>query len=284
MIKGKSYLHGLVYQHGYSPNTVVTNHNPYYVKHYSFFMGKNREYIKHKNYIGCFPFHYHYSQLLLFGSSAAEEGKNDDEDDSSFFCGDPTLSLEKPAIFDNSSSILSANERKPHWTPSLSFKIVTDFTKYPENQIPPLIANKMRIKEYEYLPFTFVDSVGLTSDKYIPLNNTVKVLPLEITFEPSGIGRWQMGLQMEESFKMLHQNMGARDKESDEMRSMLTETHPTLLLVTLVVTLLHTLFDVLAFKSDIDFLEKIEKQTWFISKITSNIINLSNSCNSIFTK
>ena len=277
MIKGKSYLHGVVYQHGYSPNTRSKNHNPYYVKHYSFFMGKNREYIKTQKLhrLFSFPLPY-YSQLLLFGSSAAEEGKNDDEDDSSFFCGDPTLSLEKPAIFDNSSSILSANERKPHWTPSLSFKIVTDFTKYPENQIPPLIANKMRIKEYEYLPFTFVDSVGLTSDKYIPLNNTVKVLPLEITFEPSGIGRWQMGLQMEESFKMLHQNMGARDKESDEMRSMLTETHPTLLLVTLVVTLLHTLFDVLAFKSDIDFWRKLKSKRGLSarSQVTSLICQI----------
>ena len=97
MIKGKSYLHGVVYQHGYSPNTRSKNHNPYYVKHYSFFMGKNREYIKTQKLhrLFSFPLPY-YSQLLLFGSSAAEEGKNDDEDDSSFFCGDPTLSLEKP--------------------------------------------------------------------------------------------------------------------------------------------------------------------------------------------
>lgn len=275
IIKGKSYLHGVVYQHGYSPNTRSKNHNPFFVKHYSFFMGRKREYIPMPKLHRLFSLPKLNSLPMLLSFLGNNDGDNN-EDSMGFFCGDPTLSMEKPAIFDNSSSLLVENERIAHWTPNLSFKIVTDFTKYPENQIPPLIANKMRIKQFEYLPFTFVDNVGLTSDKYIPLNNSVEVLPLEITFEPSGIGRWQMGLQMEESFKMLHQNMGARDKESDEMRSLVTETHPTLLMVTLVVTLLHTLFDVLAFKSDIDFWRKLKSKRGLSSRsqVTSLICQI----------
>ena len=52
---------------------------------------------------------------------------------------------------------------------------------------------------------------------------------------------------------LMRSQFGAEEKDSDELRYMLTETSPTILLVTLVVSLLHTLFDVLAFKSDIQF-------------------------------
>lgn len=268
IIKGKTYLHGIVHRHGYSPNSRSKNYNPHFVKHYTFFMGRKREYAKTPKQHRIFTL----SQMDVFSIFTSTHAG----DESSFLCGDPKLSIEPPSFFENGTGLLVENERKPHWTPSLSFRIVADWTRYPENQVPALIAYKMRVNGYNYVPFTFVDSVGLTSDKYIPLNNTVTTLPLEITFEPSGVGRWQLGLQMEESFKILHQSMGARDKESDEMRSLITETHPTLLVVTLVVTLLHTLFDVLAFKSDIDFWRKLKSKRGLStrSQVTSLICQI----------
>ena len=268
IIKGKAYLHGIVYRHGYSPNSRSKNYNPHFVKHYTFFMGRKREYAKTPKQHRIFTL----SQMDVFSLFSSPNAAHQN----SYFCGDPKLSTEPPSFFENGTGLLVENERKPHWTPSLSFRIVADWTSYPENQVPPLIAYKMRVKGYHYLPFTFVDSVGLTSDKYIPLNNTVTTLPLEITFEPSGVGRWQLGLQMEESFKILHQSMGARDKESDEMRSLITETHPTLLVVTLIVTLFHTLFDVLAFKSDIDFWRKLKSKRGLStrSQVTSLICQI----------
>lgn len=39
----------------------------------------------------------------------------------------------------------------------------------------------------------------------------------------------------------------------DEMKRMFLETDPILLTVTAIVSLLHTLFEVLAFKNDINF-------------------------------
>jgi len=35
-----------------------------------------------------------------------------------------------------------------------------------------------------YRPAVFVDEIGLTSDKYVVLNETVQELPLKITFGP----------------------------------------------------------------------------------------------------
>jgi len=63
---------------------------------------------------------------------------------------------------------------------------------------------------------------------------------------------------MDNSISIMHNQMGAEAKDSDELRYMLTETHPYVLLLTLCVSLLHTLFDALAFKSDIQFWRELK--------------------------
>eukprot|EP00945_MAST-04E_sp_MAST-4E-sp1_P002618 g2618.t1 len=180
-------------------------------------------------------------------------------------CGDPKL-LVFPSVSDYVFAAGSETfhpVKKPHWTPSVSFKVVADFTDYPANQIPPLIGQVMQLvpDRRQYLPFTYVDSVGMTSKKYITLNNSVEELPLEIKFEPNAaIGRWLLGQHMEQSMKLMETNLGAQDKDVDDIREMLTETHPYLLVVTLCVTLLHSLFDVLAMKSDIEFWKNLKSK------------------------
>ena len=57
--------------------------------------------------------------------------------------------------------------------------------------------------------------------------------------------------QMTQSLEQQSQMHG--DKAVEEMRQMLTETSPWLLVVTMLVSILHTVFDVLAFKNDISF-------------------------------
>jgi hypothetical protein len=66
------------------------------------------------------------------------------------------------------------------------------------------------------------------------------------------LARWQFNAHLEETLK-IQQQMGASEKDTDDLRHMFTETEPVLLGVTMVVSLLHVLLDVLAFKSDISF-------------------------------
>lgn len=58
---------------------------------------------------------------------------------------------------------------------------------------------------------------------------------------------------MEESLAMQVQTMGSSSSQIYEMKRMLLETNPYLLGLTFAVTLLHTVFDFLAFKNDISF-------------------------------
>jgi hypothetical protein len=58
---------------------------------------------------------------------------------------------------------------------------------------------------------------------------------------------------MEQSFKM-QQNIGiANDGESDELKRVFLEGNPVLLAITMVVSMLHSVFDFLAFKNDVAF-------------------------------
>jgi hypothetical protein len=54
---------------------------------------------------------------------------------------------------------------------------------------------------------------------------------------------------MEQSFAMQVSLGAARDGDEDELKRMFVETNPYLLGLTVIVTLLHTVFDCLAFKN-----------------------------------
>ena len=51
----------------------------------------------------------------------------------------------------------------------------------------------------------------------------------------------------------MHKDYGIESGDSDEMKRMFLETDPILLSVTIIVSLLHTVFEVLAFRNDISF-------------------------------
>ena len=172
-------------------------------------------------------------------------------------CGEADAPIAPPAVLPMSA--IRDAPPSPHWKPRAAFRFVADFTRFPRDQVSQLMAPHFRLNQMkEYLPFSFADEVGLTTDKLIQLNHTVKTLPLELEISPSSLGRWQLGAMMDQSIRLMHESMGAEAKDSDEIRFMLTETHPYVLLLTLCVSLLHTLFDVLAFKSDIQFWRELK--------------------------
>ncbi|GLD94638.1 hypothetical protein PINS_up003262 [Pythium insidiosum] len=137
----------------------------------------------------------------------------------------------------------------------MAIRLVTDFTRYPYQEIPPLVFHNLRYEQvaggaYKYLPSMYLDDMGLTMEKLVPLNATVRALPLQISFEPMSYARWQVLLTMEAAFKS-QEALGFTSQDIDGMRAMIAETNPYLLAITMTVSLLHILFDWLAFKNDI---------------------------------
>ena len=84
---------------------------------------------------------------------------------------------------------------------------------------------------------------------------------------------------MTESFTMQKQ-FGSTNKEIDSVKLMLLETNPWLLGITMVVSLLHTVFDILAFKNDISYwknkksMEGMSVRSIFMNSVAQVIIFL----------
>ena len=85
------------------------------------------------------------------------------------------------------------------------------------------------------------------------VNSTVDALPLSLNFQPLSFARWQLIARMEEGLKAQQEDFGFSENDIDEVRRLIADTKTWLLAVTMLASVLHLLFEFLAFKSDVDF-------------------------------
>lgn len=141
------------------------------------------------------------------------------------------------------------------WKPSLVLHLIHDFTVFPRGQIPPTIAEVLKFDaaSNDYYPVVYPDYFWSFSEHFLRINDTLTSLPLELSYSTMGMWKWQLQSQMEASWKMQESWGASNEGESEEFRRILAETNPWLLGLTAVVSILHSLFDFLAFKNDINF-------------------------------
>ncbi|KAJ3123713.1 hypothetical protein HK098_001691 [Nowakowskiella sp. JEL0407] len=142
-----------------------------------------------------------------------------------------------------------------YWWSNLTISVVPQKEAMPQ-ALPPTMLQHLRLSQdrNHFLPFFYANEFWMLEEQLIPINDTLKSLNLTIRFQPLRFWQFQMYTQMDESFKLQGAMMGKSDV--DEFKRMLVETNPILLGVTMVVSLLHTIFDFLAFKNDIEFWRK----------------------------
>ncbi|KAI9101712.1 cleft lip and palate transmembrane protein 1-domain-containing protein [Phlyctochytrium arcticum] len=144
-----------------------------------------------------------------------------------------------------------------YWWPNVTIALVTSKDAIP-SATPPAIMKNVRIApDYlHYYPLFYVNDFWLLQDQLMPINETVKSLNISLALVPTAWWKYQMYTQFDESFKLQHSMMGVASTETDEMKRMFMETNPILLGITMVVSMLHSFFDFLAFKNDIQFWQK----------------------------
>ncbi|MCO5614446.1 hypothetical protein L7F22_068728 [Adiantum nelumboides] len=146
----------------------------------------------------------------------------------------------------------------PFWKPNMTINLVEDFTRYSRNGLPPHVADKLIIdpRTGNYFPTIFYNEFWLLRDKLVAVNESVKELDLNLELSPMGVTKWQLFLQIDQSFQ-IHRTYGSMmEGEADELKRVFLEGNPYLLGVTMFVSMLHTVFDILAFKNDIQFWNK----------------------------
>ncbi|CAE6462956.1 unnamed protein product [Rhizoctonia solani] len=139
-----------------------------------------------------------------------------------------------------------------YWHPNVTLTLISDFPHVPLTQLPPPVVEHISVhatdeKSY-YNAILFPNDFWLLKNSMNPINSTTPTLPLHVSFYPLSYMKFTVYASMTDSFD---KQPASSAGEIDELKRMLTETNPILLITTIVVSLLHGLFEILAFKNDI---------------------------------
>ncbi|KAL7419662.1 hypothetical protein Q5752_005576 [Cryptotrichosporon argae] len=152
-----------------------------------------------------------------------------------------------------------------HWSRNLTISVVSDQGTLNLGALQPTVQPYIRLAplgtgEKKYFPTLYPNDFWILRENLLssPINASTARLPLRLTYAPISNLKFNMYSAMTNSFEQAAQTQGS-GAELDEMKRMLTETNPILLVTTALVTILHTLFEFLAFSADVRHYKKLDK-------------------------
>ncbi|XP_059485713.1 putative lipid scramblase CLPTM1 [Neocloeon triangulifer] len=174
-----------------------------------------------------------------------------------------------------------------HWHPNITVNIITDFTNWVQGSVPP------PLDEYVvflpggnfYKPVVYMNDYWNMQRDYQPINDTTLELKLQVTFQPLSLLRWQLYAAQSMRNKWTSGVFGDtfaddEDVDQDSLKEALLETSPYLLGLTFAISILHSIFEILAFKNDIQFwnnrksLEGLSVRSVFFNVFQSTVVLL----------
>jgi Cleft lip and palate transmembrane protein 1 (CLPTM1) len=143
----------------------------------------------------------------------------------------------------------------PYWRPQLHVEIIPDNTMYARTALPPHIGRHLHVlpAKNSYLPISRVNDFWVLGHHLIALNETSTDIPLTVSFSLGSAMKFGFQEQMAAQWNA-QASFGMNDEgEIDMLKGILVDTNPILLITTIIVSTLHTVFDLLAFKNDVSF-------------------------------
>ncbi|VDD85786.1 unnamed protein product [Enterobius vermicularis] len=140
-----------------------------------------------------------------------------------------------------------------HWHPNLTINLVVDQTAWQKGALPSPLDEAVVFEPISntYKPIFFFNDYWNLGADFMPINGSVKELNFTLTYSPISLFKWQ--LYASQQMRGKWSQMLESDEEQDSLKQALLETSPILLGITAVVSVLHTVFEFLAFKNDIQF-------------------------------
>uniref|UniRef100_G3T144 CLPTM1 regulator of GABA type A receptor forward trafficking n=1 Tax=Loxodonta africana TaxID=9785 RepID=G3T144_LOXAF len=141
-----------------------------------------------------------------------------------------------------------------HWHPNITINIVDDHTPWVKGSVPPPLDQYVKFDAVsgDYYPIIYFNDYWNLQKDYYPINESLASLPLRVSFCPLSLWRWQ--LYAAQSTKSPWNFLGDElyeqsDEEQDSVKVALLETNPYLLALTIIVSIVHSVFEFLAFKN-----------------------------------
>lgn len=155
----------------------------------------------------------------------------------------------------SAAAAAAATAPLPYFRPTLHFQLADDRTVYKRSGMPPHIANNIHVVPARggYLPLATVNDFWQLGHELVALNDTVTVVPLHLSYSMQSSWKLVVQSQMQASWDMQSAMGTSQEDDTDMLKSIILQTNPVLLAITIIVSTLHTVFDLLAFKNDISF-------------------------------
>ncbi|CAB3368487.1 Hypothetical predicted protein [Cloeon dipterum] len=174
-----------------------------------------------------------------------------------------------------------------HWHPNMTINLITDFTNWVQGSVPPPLDEYVVFLpggKY-YKPVVYMNDYWNMQRDYQPINDTTLELKLQLTFQPLSLLRWQLYAAQSMKNKWTSGVFGdsfadEEEVDQDSLKEALLETSPYLLGLTFAVSILHSIFEILAFKNDIQFwnnrksLEGLSVRSVFFNVFQSTVVLL----------
>ncbi|KAG9317779.1 transmembrane protein [Chiua virens] len=170
-----------------------------------------------------------------------------------------------------------------HWYRNLTLALISDETVLALDKIPPVMAEHVHLvpgardatgTKGFYKPIVFPNDFWLLRSHLTEINTTTPNMPLQISFQPMSYFKFQLFASMTHGFdEAIKQQSGGTGAELDEVKRMLLETNPWFLALTALVSVLHTVFEMLAFKSDVSHWRQ-RKELVGVSIITNVFVQI----------
>ncbi|XP_070577187.1 putative lipid scramblase CLPTM1 [Ptychodera flava] len=149
-------------------------------------------------------------------------------------------------------------EIQSHWHPNLTINILDDHTPWRQGSIPSPLDKYIDFHPSgDYYPVIYINDYWNMGSDYMPINETTPKLPLSLTFSPISMIKWQMyaAQSMRNQWTQILGDDMVDDDEDDQdsLKKAFLETNPYLLGLTIIVSIVHSIFEFLAFKNDIQF-------------------------------
>jgi hypothetical protein len=159
-----------------------------------------------------------------------------------------------------SESSKSRNVTILHIYKEITVNVVDSIHAFPRNGLPGEIFSLMTFdsRGSGYLPIVFCNNLKF-NDKFleavVPVEgkeDVTKELNLTLNWSPVSVGKLRFWKILEKSTEQMKE-LGFTEKDLEEMRGIFLNTDLYFLLITIIISSLHVLFDILAFKNDISF-------------------------------
>ncbi|CAH8592965.1 unnamed protein product [Dicrocoelium dendriticum] len=170
-----------------------------------------------------------------------------------------------PDTIANSSTPSNVSYLPPstHWHPNLTINLVDDQTPWTLGAVPAPLDSYIDFYEptNEYFPVVFFNDYWNMNEDYKPVNESTPVLPISINFAPLSMFKWQLYAAQSARKTWFSTFLGdgalgndlETEEDQDTLKRALVETNPYLLALTVIVSIVHSVFELLAFKNDIQF-------------------------------